>query len=264
MPCTVAAATVGAVMWEREPDDELRRARRRRAATTSAGPSSPAVTIEITGLSLYTRHGVSEAERESVSASSSILAFELDDCDATVTDRIEETVNYAEVCEQAALGAQERSERRSSGCAPRWPTASSSLGRRVGEGEGHEAGAADPAARWRRSRSRRGRRRPADRVPRARLEGRATGGATVPRARRAFAAGRESRCSRRPRSTRRRPGGDPRPAGLPERALRIARRSARSSCSRRPRGRGELAARGGPRHGPRPIDVDVLLLGDVE
>jgi 7,8-dihydroneopterin aldolase/epimerase/oxygenase len=37
------------------------------------------------------------------------IAFELDDCDATVTDRIEDTINYGEVCEQVALAAQERS-----------------------------------------------------------------------------------------------------------------------------------------------------------
>jgi 7,8-dihydroneopterin aldolase/epimerase/oxygenase len=39
------------------------------------------------------------------------IAFELDECDATVTDRIEDTISYAEVCEQVALGAQERSYR---------------------------------------------------------------------------------------------------------------------------------------------------------
>ena len=33
------------------------------------------------------------------------------DCDATVTDRVEDTVDYAEVCEQVALAAQERSYR---------------------------------------------------------------------------------------------------------------------------------------------------------
>ena len=39
------------------------------------------------------------------------MAFELADCDATVTDRIEDTVDYGEVCEQVALAAQERSYR---------------------------------------------------------------------------------------------------------------------------------------------------------
>ena len=39
------------------------------------------------------------------------VAFELADCDAMVTDRVEDTVDYAEVCEQVALAAQERSYR---------------------------------------------------------------------------------------------------------------------------------------------------------
>ena len=73
------------------------------------GAGSPAVTIEISGLSLYTHHGVGEAERELGQRLVFDIAFELDECDATVTDRIEDTVNYAEVCEQVALGAQERS-----------------------------------------------------------------------------------------------------------------------------------------------------------
>ena len=69
----------------------------------------PAVTVEIVGLSLYTRHGVSEAERELGQRLLIDVSFELSDCDATVTDRVEDTVDYAEACEQVALAAQERS-----------------------------------------------------------------------------------------------------------------------------------------------------------
>jgi 7,8-dihydroneopterin aldolase/epimerase/oxygenase len=69
----------------------------------------PSVTIEITGLSLYTRHGVSEAERELGQRLVFDVTFDLDQCDATVTDRVEDTVDYADVCEQVALAAQERS-----------------------------------------------------------------------------------------------------------------------------------------------------------
>jgi 7,8-dihydroneopterin aldolase/epimerase/oxygenase len=69
----------------------------------------PSVTVEVTGLSLYTRHGVSEAERELGQRLVFDLTFELESCDATVTDRVEDTVDYAEVCEQVALAAQERS-----------------------------------------------------------------------------------------------------------------------------------------------------------
>jgi dihydroneopterin aldolase len=91
------------VTWERDPDEfpedeEL-----------SDGDAGPSVTIEITGLSLYTRHGVSEGERELGQRLVFDVSFELDDCDATVTDRVEDTVDYADACEQIALAAQERS-----------------------------------------------------------------------------------------------------------------------------------------------------------
>jgi dihydroneopterin aldolase len=39
------------------------------------------------------------------------LSFELEDCDATVTDELDDTVDYADVCQQVALVAQERSYR---------------------------------------------------------------------------------------------------------------------------------------------------------
>jgi dihydroneopterin aldolase len=69
----------------------------------------PVVTVEISGLSLYTHHGVEAAEREVGQRLVFDLQFELSDCDATLTDRIEDTVDYADVCEQVALAAQERS-----------------------------------------------------------------------------------------------------------------------------------------------------------
>jgi dihydroneopterin aldolase len=71
--------------------------------------SEPSVTVEITGLSLYTHHGVEEAEREVGQRLVFDLAFEVGECDATVTDRVEDTVDYADVCQQVALAAQERS-----------------------------------------------------------------------------------------------------------------------------------------------------------
>jgi 7,8-dihydroneopterin aldolase/epimerase/oxygenase len=96
-------------MWEREPDDEFEDLDDDELGDGEPGSSSPAVSIEIAGLSLYTRHGVSEAERELGQRLVFDISFELDDCDATVTDRIEDTINYGEVCEQVALAAQERS-----------------------------------------------------------------------------------------------------------------------------------------------------------
>ena len=69
----------------------------------------PTVTVEIAGLSLYTFHGVTAAEREVGQRLLLDISFELSDCDAMVTDRVEDTVNYADACEQVALAAQERS-----------------------------------------------------------------------------------------------------------------------------------------------------------
>jgi 7,8-dihydroneopterin aldolase/epimerase/oxygenase len=96
-------------MWEREHDDEFDGLDDDELSDDERSSSSPAVSIEITGLSLYTRHGVSEAERELGQRLVFDISFELDECDATVTDRIEDTINYGEVCEQVALAAQERS-----------------------------------------------------------------------------------------------------------------------------------------------------------
>jgi len=72
-------------------------------------PSEPLVTIEVTGLSLYTHHGASEAEREIGQRLVIDLRIEVGACDATVTDRVEDTVDYGEVCQTVALVAQQRS-----------------------------------------------------------------------------------------------------------------------------------------------------------
>jgi dihydroneopterin aldolase len=70
-----------------------------------------AVTIEITGLSLYTNHGVSEAEREVGQRLVIDVRLDLGESDATATDAIEDTVDYAEVCQLIALVAQQRSHK---------------------------------------------------------------------------------------------------------------------------------------------------------
>ncbi|HEX5146719.1 MAG TPA: dihydroneopterin aldolase [Conexibacter sp.] len=72
-------------------------------------PAEPLVTIEITGLSLYTHHGVTEAEREVGQRLVLDIRIEVGACDATVTDRVEDTVDYGEVCQTVALVAQQRS-----------------------------------------------------------------------------------------------------------------------------------------------------------
>ncbi|MGB2712474.1 MAG: dihydroneopterin aldolase [Conexibacter sp.] len=72
-------------------------------------PSEPVVTIEIGGLSLYTHHGVTDAEREVGQRLVLDLRLEVGECDATVTDRVEDTIDYADVCQTVALVAQQRS-----------------------------------------------------------------------------------------------------------------------------------------------------------
>ena len=74
----------------------------------SEGPEV-GVSIEIVGLSLYTHHGVTEAEREVGQRLVVDLRLEVGEVDATVTDLVEDTVDYGEVCQTVALVAQQRS-----------------------------------------------------------------------------------------------------------------------------------------------------------
>jgi 7,8-dihydroneopterin aldolase/epimerase/oxygenase len=74
----------------------------------SEGPEV-GVTIEVAGLSLYTHHGVSAAEREVGQRLVLDVRFDVGEPDALVTDRVEDTVDYGEVCQVIALIAQQRS-----------------------------------------------------------------------------------------------------------------------------------------------------------
>jgi dihydroneopterin aldolase len=69
------------------------------------------VEIEIRGLSIYTHHGVSDAEQEVGQRLEFDLTLEVPDCDALLTDRIEDTIDYGEVCDLVALAATERNYR---------------------------------------------------------------------------------------------------------------------------------------------------------
>ena len=51
------------------------------------------ITVEIAGLSLYTHHGVTDAEREIGQRLVLDVSFELSDCDATETDLVENVVD---------------------------------------------------------------------------------------------------------------------------------------------------------------------------
>jgi dihydroneopterin aldolase len=71
-------------------------------------PYQTVVTIEVAGLSLYTRLGVTEAEREIGQRLLIDLTLEVGEPDATLTDLVEDTVDYGEVCNVVALVAQQR------------------------------------------------------------------------------------------------------------------------------------------------------------
>ena len=68
-------------------------------------------TVEIVGLSLFTHHGVTEAERETGQRLVIDVRFDVGEPDALITDRVEDTVDYGEVCQVIALLAQQRSYR---------------------------------------------------------------------------------------------------------------------------------------------------------
>ena len=70
-----------------------------------------AVEVELRGLSIYTHHGVSEAEREVGQRLVVDVSFDVPDCDAVLTDRLEDTIDYSEVADIVAMAATERSYR---------------------------------------------------------------------------------------------------------------------------------------------------------
>ncbi len=78
-----------------------------------AQPQGPehTVEVELRGLSIHTHHGVTDAEREIGQRLEIDVSFDVPDCDAVLTDRIEDTVDYAEVADIVALAATERSYR---------------------------------------------------------------------------------------------------------------------------------------------------------
>lgn len=71
--------------------------------------ASTSVQVELRGISIYTHHGVTEAEQEVGQRLEIDVSFDVPDCDAVLTDRLEDTVDYAEVCDLVVLAATERS-----------------------------------------------------------------------------------------------------------------------------------------------------------
>jgi dihydroneopterin aldolase len=105
-----AALEIGEVVLElnRQERDSLSRPATLAAMDESAHVS---VEVEIRGLSIYTHHGVTDAEQEVGQRLEFDLTFDVPDCDAVLTDRIDDTVDYSEVCDIVALAATERSYR---------------------------------------------------------------------------------------------------------------------------------------------------------
>jgi len=67
------------------------------------------VTVDIGSLSVFTHHGVTSAERETGQRLVFDITLDLEDCDATVTDRVEDTIDYGAVCDAVTYIATERS-----------------------------------------------------------------------------------------------------------------------------------------------------------
>ncbi len=67
------------------------------------------VSIEIVGLSLYTHHGVTAAEREIGQRLVLDVRFDAGEVGALATDDVQDTIDYGEVCQEIALIAQQRS-----------------------------------------------------------------------------------------------------------------------------------------------------------
>lgn len=73
--------------------------------------ATTSVEVELRGLSIFTHHGATDAEQEVGQRLEFDLSLDVPDCDAVLTDRLEDTVDYAEVCDIVALAATERSYR---------------------------------------------------------------------------------------------------------------------------------------------------------
>ncbi len=73
--------------------------------------SESSVDVEIRGLSIYTHHGVTDAEQEVGQRLLLDVSFDVPSCDAVLTDRLEDTIDYSEACDIISLAATERSYR---------------------------------------------------------------------------------------------------------------------------------------------------------
>jgi dihydroneopterin aldolase len=92
---------------EPDDDDELNEVDGDEFEGDEGDEAETIVTIEVSGLSLYTHLGVTEEERKVGQRTVLDLRLDVGESDATLTDRVEDTVDYAEVCQTVALVAQQ-------------------------------------------------------------------------------------------------------------------------------------------------------------
>ena len=67
--------------------------------------------VELRGISIYTHHGVTDAEQEVGQRLEIDVALELRDCEAVATDELADTVDYSEVADLVVAAATETSYR---------------------------------------------------------------------------------------------------------------------------------------------------------
>lgn len=78
---------------------------------TGGGAAETEVRVDVQGLSIYTHHGVTAEEQRVGQRLELDVSLEIAACDAILTDRLDDTVDYAEVCDLVAFAATERSYR---------------------------------------------------------------------------------------------------------------------------------------------------------
>jgi dihydroneopterin aldolase len=92
-------------------DFEGREYEEREEEESRPDPADSYVTVEISGLSVFTHHGVTQAEQDAGQRLIFDISLDVEDCNATVTDKIEDTIDYGAVCDAVTYVATERSYR---------------------------------------------------------------------------------------------------------------------------------------------------------
>ena len=77
----------------------------------TGGDTPTPVLVELRGISIYTHHGVTDAEQEVGQRLEIDVALELRDCEAVATDELAGTVDYSEVADLVVAAATETSYR---------------------------------------------------------------------------------------------------------------------------------------------------------